>query len=353
MHLLRALGFAINYSKVEGPVKRLVFLGIVLDSISMTLELPKSKLEQFHHDLTQFRSRVKVSKKQLQSIAGKLNWASQVIYGGRFHLRRIINRMNSLRSPWHRSRVTQDIKADIDWWLTFMSTFNGSTPMVDSRPTAPVVVDACNVAAGASYLGDWLYTKWDAEFATNSHINTKEICALEPAAARWAHLWSNKTIYVYTDNMVAVSAFNKGWCRDSVAMDSLRRVFWLSATYNFRLKAIYYPGQYNCVADAISRLHEPAGWPRLTALLPHVVPWAPNNVTHMCVFSPQAQPINGRMNWKERCNITGQPRLHPQRQKPIIRIDGRICSSVKLCNSPPSQRPQRHFANMRLSWPEL
>ena len=40
--LLRALGFHINYSKLEGPGQRLVFLGITLDTAKMTLEIPQN-----------------------------------------------------------------------------------------------------------------------------------------------------------------------------------------------------------------------------------------------------------------------------------------------------------------------
>ena len=50
-------------------------------------------------------------------------------------------------------------------------------------------------------------------------------------------------------------------------MNSLRNVFWMSAIYNFRLKAVYYPGKFNTVADSISRLHEKDGYKRLTNAL--------------------------------------------------------------------------------------
>ena len=50
-------------------------------------------------------------------------------------------------------------------------------------------------------------------------------------------------------------------------MNSLCNVFWMSAIYNFRLKAVYYPGKLNTVADSISRLHEKDGYKRLTNAL--------------------------------------------------------------------------------------
>ena len=45
LRLLRELGFHINYNKLEGPCQRLVFLGIVLDSVSMTLSIPQKKMD--------------------------------------------------------------------------------------------------------------------------------------------------------------------------------------------------------------------------------------------------------------------------------------------------------------------
>ncbi len=91
IQLLRKLGFAINYDKVTWPSQRLVFLGITLDTTSMTVELPENKLSELSQLLTQTLVKKKISKKELQSLAGKLNYATQCIYGGRFFLRRIFD----------------------------------------------------------------------------------------------------------------------------------------------------------------------------------------------------------------------------------------------------------------------
>ena len=268
MSLLRKLGFAINYGKVEGPTQRLVFLGIVLDTVQMTLELPDDKMHEFRLQLINIRNKSKVCKRQLQSLLGKLNWATQVIIGGRTFLRKIIDAITALKAPWHRTRITRDLRQDIDWWLNFMHVFNGRMPMMDNRPITPVYIDACSVAAGAYHNGDMVYTPWASwPGSEDLHINHKEALTLETAVCHWAPRWTNKKIHVFCDNQCAVSVINKGRSKDPFVMQSLRRIFWWSALFNFHISASYVPGQYNNLADAISRLHEPNGHIRLSHIL--------------------------------------------------------------------------------------
>ena len=82
MCVLRSLAFHINYNKVEGPVKRLTFLGIVLNTEDMTMSLPQERLDDLDHTLKSVLYKSKVTKKGLQSLAGKLSWATQCVYGG-------------------------------------------------------------------------------------------------------------------------------------------------------------------------------------------------------------------------------------------------------------------------------
>ena len=268
MLVLRALGFRINYSKVEGSKQKLTFLGLELNCISRTISLPSDKVRELFDHLKHFMRKPKVTKKELQSLAGKLNRATQCVYGGRFHLR-ILDRISKLNRPWHRTRVTCDMKADIQWWLQFMNQFNGHTSMVDNRPAAPVCIDACTEAAGAYFQGEWVYTSWIKACPSvyHLHINFKEVLALEPAVRHWGYLWRDKKVYVHTDNQAAAGIINKGSCRNPLVMASLRRVFWYSAIFNFRIKAVYYPGRYNSIADAVSRVHQPGMYSRLSMLL--------------------------------------------------------------------------------------
>ena len=265
--LLRALGFHINYSKLEGPGQRLVFLGITLDTAKMTLEIPQNKIDEVLNQISYHIKRRKITKLEIQKLVGRLNWISQCVYGARFHMRRLIDVISKLRHPWHRTQLTRDMRLDMEWFVSYMSVFNGCTQMVETRPATPVCIDACNIAAGAYYCGNWLHAPWSPDTRDNITISYKEVLALEPAALKWCQDWANKKINIHTDNQAAAILINKGWCKHPIVMASLRRVFWLSAIYNFRLRAYYYPGVRNTLADAASRLHEPQGVARLLTLL--------------------------------------------------------------------------------------
>lgn len=73
-------------------------------------------------------------------------------------------------------------------------------------------------------------------------------------------------IYIHTDNQAAAAIINITSTNPFV-LESMRRVFWLSAIYNFRIRAVYYPKQLNTATDAVSRLHEQNGVKRFDSLL--------------------------------------------------------------------------------------
>ena len=265
---LRHLGFAINYSKVTGPCQQLTFLGVEFNTISCTLGLPADKLSTFLTDVKQMYSKRTASKRELQSLAGRLSWASQVVIGGRPHLRRILDLINRLSKPSHRTRVTGDMKEDLSWWICYAAQFNGTLPMIDHRQYSFVCIDACPVAAGAYFNGQCLYHPWkDWPGSEDLHINYKEVLTVVSAALLWCKQWANKIVKVHCDNQAAVAIINKGTAKDPFVMSSLRNLFWLSALFNFKLSAVYYPGSYNTIADACSRLHEPGGWDKLAVAL--------------------------------------------------------------------------------------
>ncbi len=270
--LLRRLGLNINWKKVVDPCQQMVFLGVELDSLEMCMRLPWHKLVLLRETLTNFSKLKRASKRQMQSLAGKLNWAAAVVHGGRVFLRRLLNDMNSLKAGRDRMRLSADVKADINWWLSCMNSFNGKALLLDRRICYGATTDACLAGAGAAYQGDWVYCHWqsDAPHLQHMHINHKEVLAIILACYRWAPLWRNKRLVIMSDNQAAVGILNRGTCRDKQVMYWLRGVFHLSVVFNFHVSACYIPGYCNVTADCISRLHEPGRLQQLCALMPHI-----------------------------------------------------------------------------------
>ena len=97
--LLRVLGFAISWNKIEGPSKRITFLGIAIDSESFTIELPEGKLVEFYAMLQQFAGKKRATLRQLQQLAGRLNWACQVVGGVEVTSGEFLTLWNHLNDP--------------------------------------------------------------------------------------------------------------------------------------------------------------------------------------------------------------------------------------------------------------
>ena len=265
------------------PTQRLVFLGIMPDTVECAMLSPAEKLETLHEFLVEFSVCCRAFKRQLQVLAGKLNWACQVVYGGRTFLRRVIDQICLLKSPNAKFRLNSEFFADLRWCISFLSSFNGRQVFLDEEPTIDVQAVACSIGAGA-FCSDWLYHSFilDAPEVSMLHINYKEVLAIYFAAKQWATSWSGHHIVIHSDNRAAVAIINKGTCRNKVVMAFLRDLFWLSAVCNFRITAKYIPGHLNIIVDAISRLHDEFYLNRFCQLLS---PWYYGNMHGVLAMS--------------------------------------------------------------------
>ena len=163
IQLLRKLGFAIHWGKVVDPTTRITFLGIELDSVSMSLSLSTNKLDTFKQELKKFLQRKSASKRQLQAIASRLSWAAGVIKGGRVFLRRIFNQISVLKHASHKAVISPEMRKDLLWWYTFLETFNGRSAILDQQPVFSIFTDTCDDAAGGSFGHDWFYFNWEQD----------------------------------------------------------------------------------------------------------------------------------------------------------------------------------------------
>ena len=95
--LLGDLGFAVSWKKCSTPSTSVRYLGIIINSIDLTLSLPKDKLMKMKKELEFFVGRTRATKKQIQRLCGILAHSAKVIRGGRTFSRRMIDLLSGLK----------------------------------------------------------------------------------------------------------------------------------------------------------------------------------------------------------------------------------------------------------------
>ena len=128
--------------------------------------------------------------------------------------------MNAL-SPSGKFRLDSSFRSDIAWWVNFLRIFNGTRMFLDQLATVDMCTDACPVAAGGYFRGDWFYHHFtlDSPEWQNLHINHKETLAIVLAAQCWGPLWSHQCVVIHSDNQAAVQQRNhrQSCCHERLA----------------------------------------------------------------------------------------------------------------------------------------
>lgn len=114
---LLTLGFIINLEKsILVPVQRIQFLGVILDFLAMTMELPQDKLVVFLRRIKKLLKKAKKSKVftllELQSLVGTLLSVSSCVWATRIHLNSLIEMQRvALEAKDSRAPPTQHARA--------------------------------------------------------------------------------------------------------------------------------------------------------------------------------------------------------------------------------------------------
>ena len=259
--LLKNLGFTINWKKVVPPTQCITFLGISINSLDMSLSIPSDKLLDIKNTAIAWQHKTKATKRDLQSLIGKLAWTAKCIKAIRPTIRSLIDLQAKLKRPSHRTRLTKQVKSDLQYFCDWCIHFNGVVllPVAqEPQPDTTLFTDASLEAAAAYHDKDFLYSAWAADLPliSNSHIYLKEMCAILLAFYRWVHKWRNKCIYVFTDNKATQWSLQKGSSKNPTANNLIREIMWLAATYNVTVCVHFVSSSDNFIADAISRFHD-------------------------------------------------------------------------------------------------
>ena len=125
-NICELLGVPLAKDKCEGSRTLLEYLGFLLDTIKMTVSLPKEKLNRLLDLIQLWSNRMVCTKHNLDSFIGQLQHASAA---GHSFLHHMIILSKSRRLPSHPICLNQGFHSDLAWWHLFLKQWNGISPM--------------------------------------------------------------------------------------------------------------------------------------------------------------------------------------------------------------------------------
>ena len=259
--ILSTIGIRESLSKACAPAYIIVFLGILFNTLTMTMQITEERLVEIKALLEEWMVKRTASLKEVQVLLGKLNFAASTVRAGRIFVSRIINEVKKYNKDGTKRRISKEMKKDIQWWLKFMETFDGITMITPAKfypPDAIFSTDSClqgcggwcNGKAFKAKIPEWLQKK------ENVHINELELLTVIIAIRKWATEISNKNLLAFCDNQTTIDIVNKGAATNKFAQACLREMCFLLAKNNTVLKMVFINGKDNIFSDCLSRWHD-------------------------------------------------------------------------------------------------
>ena len=260
--LFDRLGFTIHPSKsCFDAAQRILFLGFVLCSLSMTVSVSDEKAESICKFIVDILERENISIRIFAKIIGCLVALNPGVWIGPVFWRRLeIEKIKLLRMNHFNFEkiITLSEKSihDLKWWLENIQNF----PKPVHRPNPEIVIytDASLTGWGATKEGISTGGMWLANERTE-HINILELKAALLGLKTFCSHLANVNIKLMTDNSTTVACVNKMGSTKESCNDLTREIWQWCIERNIFLIAAHIPGVDNVKADEESRKDRSSG----------------------------------------------------------------------------------------------
>ena len=179
-NLLEGLGFVVNYQKsVLVPATTMEFLGFVVDSLTLSLALPRDKVRKVRKECQHLIDSPLVSVQQLAKLLGHLTSTIQAVFPGPLNFRQLQSEKNRAyqQSLTYESLtpLSPQAKEELVWWRENLEAWNGKA-LVSSAPDLIIETDASQRGWGAFCNGVSTGGQW-SQGESLLHINCLELLA--------------------------------------------------------------------------------------------------------------------------------------------------------------------------------
>ena len=274
-----AIQFPVSEEKTFWRCTRMIFLGLLLDTLTQTICIPAEKIEKAKNLIEKVMNNKnkKITLKDLQSLTGFLNFLGKAIIPGRAFTRRLYSvedrAVGKKLKKHHHIAVDKEMRMDLKMWLEFLnhpSIYARNFFEMDITITSEEI-DFYSDASANPKLGcggisekDWFIMQWEEEFIVehNPSINYLELYAVTVAVLNWMYKYQNKAVTIFCDNMSVVHMINNTSSKCKHCMILIRILVLHCLKFNTLLKAKHVRGVNNQYADLLSRLKYGDFWKR-------------------------------------------------------------------------------------------
>lgn len=263
------LGLRVNWAKSNlVPSQQTVFLGVLLDSVTMLARPSVRRVDGIMEMLRQFQQDRLVPFVRCLRLLGMLTAASTVVPLGLLSLRPMQMWLNSFRLDpsrhahrYRRLRVSTQCLISLSQWRDRAWVLTG-VPL-GSPPSRREVVhtDASLQGWGATWQGCTVQGLWSLALR-GDHINVLEMMAVQLALRHFLPVLQDRHVLVRSDNTTVVHHINHlGGTRSWRLVALSRELLTWAAPRFLSLRAAHIPGTVNVVADFLSRQQpQPGEW---------------------------------------------------------------------------------------------
>ena len=311
--LLCEFGLAISLPKFEGPLQRIEFLGIVIDSVKETLEISSERQAELLSLLEAFGKRKSSSLVRMQSLLGKLAFAATVLPGAKPFMRRIIDTTVGRRGG--QLHLSVSFRSECRYWRDHLRVWNGTERWRAPESAAFVFasdastsgfaygLEACEegklqtlpptMRPGVVRSGSWSAANGDAgRQQTSSNIQWGEFFCPLAAAVEFGPLLADSHVVFAVDNESDVHVINRLRSREPRVAALLRCLCDVAVAHNFSFKAVHRAGVDNVLMDWASRpaYHRFRAMPAVGELLALAPARVAGGVEAVCAYPPLLSP---------------------------------------------------------------
>ena len=254
---LESLGFIINEKKSSlVPQNRCQFLGLILNSMHMSIELPETKRHQIASLIKELRNKRVCSIREFARLVGCIVAACPAIQYGWLYSKSLerTKYLNLLRNNSNysgRMTIPQSLSADLDWWERNIVV--SCNKIRKNRFDLEIFSDASSSGWGVACNGDMYFGPWSTE-ELKYHINYLQLKAALIGLKCFATDKNDCELLLRIDNTTAVSYINRMGGIQYPYLNVITREIWqFCEVRKLWIFASYIASKDNIEADAASR----------------------------------------------------------------------------------------------------